>query len=310
MKFNKPKYWDSKNSLLPILFFPFSLIVLAIIFLKKKITIPETFDIPVICLGNIYVGGTGKTPASIFVAKELSKLGKKPVILRKFYKSHVDEHVLIKNEFNNLILNKNRNIGLKIAKKKDYDTVILDDGFQDYKVKKNLNIICFNQNQLIGNGFVIPSGPLRNSLSSLQAANIILINGNKDEKFEKKILKINKNLKIFYSNYKPLNLDDFKGKKLLALAGIGNPKNFFQLIEKHGLKIEKKMSFPDHYEFNKKEIDNIKLEAKNKNYQIITTEKDYIKIKEFDDNQIKCLKVLLDINESDKFLAEITKIYD
>ena len=310
MKFNKPKYWDAKNSLLSLLLFPVSLVVLLIVFIKKKLTKVVKFDIPIICIGNIYIGGTGKTPTSIFVAKELLKLGKKPVILRKFYKSHVDEHNLIKESYNNLILNRDRSDGIKDAQKKNYDSVILDDGFQDYKIKKDLSIICFNQNQLIGNGLILPSGPLRDSLSSLNSADIVLINGRKDEVFEKKILSINKNLKIFYSRYRPINLDKFRNKNLLAIVGIGNPNNFFQLIEKNGLNVKKKLIFPDHYEFTKTEIDNIKIEAKNSNCSIIMTEKDYFKIKKFNINEIEYLKVSLDIDEKEKFLDAIYKIYD
>ena len=119
----------------------------------------------------------------------------------------------------------------------NYDTVILDDGFQDYKIKNKMAIICFNQHQLIGNGLVLPSGPLRESLKSLDNANIILINGEEDGNFEKKILN-NKNLKIFYSFYKPLNIEQFK-KKLVALASIGNPNNFFKLLNDHNLKVKK-----------------------------------------------------------------------
>ena len=85
MKLNKPKYWDVKNSFFSIFLFPVSLIVLALISLKKKITQSINFNIPIICIGNIYIGGTGKTPSSIYLARELLKLGKKPVILRKYY---------------------------------------------------------------------------------------------------------------------------------------------------------------------------------------------------------------------------------
>jgi len=207
MKLNKPKFWDTKLSLFTILLIPFSLIVILIIYLKRKFTRTIKFNIPIICVGNIYIGGTGKTPASIFIANELSKLGKNPVILRKFYKKHVDEHNLIKKNFKNLILKKSRVLGIKESVEMNYDTVILDDGFQEYKIKKNLNIICFNQKQLIGNGLVLPSGPLREGLNSLKHANIILINGIKDKTFENKILDINKNLKIFYTNYRPINIE-------------------------------------------------------------------------------------------------------
>jgi tetraacyldisaccharide 4'-kinase len=310
MLLNKPKFWDKKNSLLSILFFPISLIVLLYIFLKKKLTRIIKFNIPVICVGNIYVGGTGKTPTSILLANELSRLNKKPVILRKYYENHIDEHRLIKESFKSLILNKDRAEGIREAEEKKYDSIILDDGFQDYKIKKDLSILCFNENQLIGNGLILPSGPLRESLNSLKNADLILINGKKNTNFEKKILYINKKLKIFYSNYKPKNLDKFKNKKLMAVAGIGNPNNFFKLIKENGLDIERKLIFPDHYKFTQPEVENIVKEANLSNYQLITTEKDYYKLKDFAINKIDYLKVSLEINEKEKFLKQIVKLYE
>ena len=199
MKLHKPKFWDKKNSFLSILLFPISLITLFIIFFKKKFTKTIEFNIPIICIGNIYIGGTGKTPASIFLANELSKIGKKPAILRKYYNDHLDEYNLIKKYFKNLIIKPYRADGIKEAVKANHDCVILDDGFQDYKIKKDINILCFNQNQLIGNGLILPSGPLRESLSSIKDANIILINGGENKDFEKKIFNINNNIEIFYS---------------------------------------------------------------------------------------------------------------
>ena len=310
MRLNKPKFWDTKLSLFTILLIPFSLIVILIIYLKRKFTRTIKFNIPIICVGNIYIGGTGKTPASIFIANELSKLGKNPVILRKFYKKHVDEHNLIKKNFKNLILKKSRVLGIKESVEMNYDTVILDDGFQEYKIKKNLNIICFNQKQLIGNGLVLPSGPLREGLNSLKHANIILINGIKDKTFENKILDINKNLKIFYTNYRPINIEKFKNKRFIALAGIGNPNNFFDLLAEHKINIIKKLIYPDHYKFTKKEISKIVDDANKKNAGVIITEKDYYKIKEFNLNNIEYLKVILKIENNEKFIQLISKIYD
>ena len=310
MRLNKPKFWDTKNNFTSILLFPLSLIVLIFIYIKKKITKAIKFNIPIICVGNIYIGGTGKTPTSIFLVKELVRLGKNPVILRKFYRSHKDEHNLIKKKVSNLILSENRIDGIRKAEREKYDSVILDDGYQDYKIQKDLSILCFNQNQLVGNGLVLPSGPLRESLNSIVSAQIILINGKKNEAFEKKILNINKNLEIFYSSYKPENIDQFKNKKLLAIAGIGNPDNFFQLIEENGLNINKKLVFPDHYEFNKTEIQKIKNEARDNNYQIIMTEKDYFKIKESDIDNVEYLKVSLEITDKEKFIKTIQNLYD
>ena len=309
MKIYKPKFWDSEYSVIAILLTPITLIVILIIFFKKIFTRTIKFNIPIICIGNIYIGGTGKTPTSIYIAQELLKIGKKPAILRKFYKEHKDEHKLIKENFKNLILNKNRSAGILEAEKMDFDMVILDDGFQDYKIKKNLNILCFNQNQLIGNGFVLPSGPLRERLSSVKNVEIIIINGKKNIKFENKILNINKKLKIFYANYKPINIEQFKNQKILAIAGIGNPNNFFQLLTENGLNIEKKLIFPDHYEFSNSEISKLIEEADKNNNQILMTEKDYFKIKDMNHNNIKYLKVSLEIDEKEKFLNEITKLY-
>ena len=309
MILNKPKYWDKKIGIISILLFPITIIVLIANFFKKKLIIAKKFNIPIICIGNIYVGGTGKTPTSIFLGNELKKLGRNPAILRKFYDAHADEYNLIKKYFNNLILNKSRLEGIK-SKMHNFDSIILDDGFQDYTIKKNLNIICFNQNQMIGNGMVLPSGPLRESIYSLKRANIILINGERNIKFEDRIFKINKNLEFFYSTYKPINLGEFKNKKLLAIAGIGNPENFFNLIENNDLRIDEKIIFPDHYKISKTEMQKILKKAEVKNYQIIMTEKDFFKIEKYKLKNIKYLKILLEINEHEKFLKRINDLYD
>ncbi len=310
MKLNKPKFWDTKFSLTVIFFIPITLVTLLVNVVKRKFTKSIKFNIPIICIGNIYIGGTGKTPTSIYIGKELTKLGKKPAILRKFYKDHEDEYLLIRKHFKSLIINKSRATAVEEAEKKNFDSVILDDGFQDHKIKKNLNILCFNENQFIGNGFVLPAGPLRENLSSLKRAEIILINGNKNVGFENKILNVNRNLSIFYAKYKPENIDEFKNKRLLAVAGIGNPNNFFKLLLDNNLNIEKKLIFPDHYQFSKNEIKNIVNEAYKNNYEIIMTEKDYFKVKNFNLEKIRYLKVSLEINDKERFFKKITKLYD
>ena len=148
------------------------------------------------------------------------------------------------------------------------------------------------------------------SIYSLKRANIILINGERNIKFEDKIFKINKNLEFFYSTYRPINLAEFKNKRLLAIAGIGNPENFFNLIENNNLKIDQKIIFPDHYKISKTEMQKILKKAEVKNYQIIMTEKDFFKIEKYKLKNIKYLKILLEINEQEKFLNRINKLYD
>ena len=102
-----------------------------------------------------------------------------------------------------------------------------------------------------------------------------------------------------------------RNKRLLAIVGIGNPENFFKLMSKNGLQVEKKLVFPDHYEFSSKEIRKIIDEAKIKDYQIITTEKDFFKIKDFEIEKeyVKYLKLSLEINDQEKFLKIVNKLY-
>ena len=308
MKLYKPNFWKETN-LVSILLFPISLIVKLIVLMRKTFIKKLEFEIPVICVGNIYLGGTGKTPLSINLGKELTILNKKPVIIRKYYKHHKDEYSLIRTNFKHLITKKDRKNAIKNAVQNGFDTVILDDGFQDYKIKKNLNIVCFN-NQLLGNGMLIPAGPLRESVDSLKSAQIIIINGDQNIEFERKLLEINNEISIFYSRYQLIDIEKYRGKKLFVVAGIGNPENFFELIRSQNLNIIKKLSFPDHYQFSKSEILNIINEARKNGYQVVMTEKDYHRVKDFNFTEIHYIKVKLEIAEKKEFLNKVLTVYD
>tara|TARA_B100000427_G_C15474480_1_gene580101 strand:+ start:241 stop:1170 length:930 start_codon:yes stop_codon:yes gene_type:complete len=305
MKFLKPKFWESKNNILTILLFPISILFYLLTTLKKTFTFSKKFKIPIICVGNIYVGGTGKTPISIMIANNLKIKKKNPAIIKKYYKDHEDEHKIIKKMSDCLILDKNRVEAIKKAERENFDLAILDDGFQDHKIKKKLNIICFNNKQLIGNGLVFPAGPLRESLSSLKRAQIVILNGERNKSFEKKIFNISKNIKIFYSKYLPKNIEEFKNKKLFAFAGIGNPSNFFELLSEYNLDVQKKITFPDHYQYSSKEIENMSQIAIKNNFKLITTEKDFYRIRNYDSKKLGYLKVDLEIGEKNKFINEI-----
>lgn len=309
MKITKPNFWQKPRSLISIILFPITFIVLIIIFIKKKIHKEIKFNIPVLCIGNIYVGGTGKTPLSIFLAKELKNLKIKPVIIKKFYKNHEDEHLLIKKKNIPLISNVRRDKAILLAEN-EFNLAILDDGFQDYKIVKNMSIICFHHKQLIGNGYVFPSGPLRESINSINRAQIAIINGDKNIKFESKLLKINSNIKIFYSKYKLINQEKFENKDILAFAGIGNPNNFFDLLSSEGLKIRHTISYPDHYNFQKEEILKIIKYAQKNKYTILTTEKDYLRIEKYKLPEINFCSIDLNIFKKEELLKLIESIYD
>jgi tetraacyldisaccharide 4'-kinase len=307
MKMLKPKFWSKKNSLLSFILFPLSIFLQILIYLKKKITKKRKVSIPVICVGNIYLGGTGKTPLSIEIVKILEKLNKKTAIIKKSYKDHEDEFKLISSNQVALFKDPSRYNGINEAIKQKFDCVVLDDGFQDFSISKNLNILCFNERQLIGNGMTLPSGPLRESLSSLKKCQIVVINGNVNIEFEKKIKNISNNISIYYSKYVPDNIESFKNKNLLAFAGIGNPENFFYLLENNNLKIKKKISFSDHYKYSLKELNKLIYFALNNGLQLITTEKDYFRISHFQLPQIEYLKVKLDIIKKNDFEKKIIR---
>ena len=309
MKIYKPFFWNKPKSFYALILLPITFLVFIFLFIKKIINKAEKFNIPVICVGNIYLGGTGKTPLSLLIAEELKALGKKPVIVKKFYEDHKDEHLLIKKRGVPLILEKNRSNSLKLAEK-EFDLAILDDGFQDYKIIKDLNVLCFHSKQLIGNGLILPSGPLREPLSAIKKVQIVVINGEKNLIFEDKLKKINSKISIFYSKYKLLNQKDLNNKKILAFAGIGNPENFFNLLVESGLNVKKTISFPDHYDFKKDEILEIIEKAKKLNYTVLTTEKDFLRIKNFNFSEIYPCNIILEIAKKKEFITLIKKIYD
>ncbi len=305
MNLIKPKFWDKKFSLLSLLLIPLSLVYQTILIIRNLFIKEKSFDIPIICVGNIYLGGTGKTPLSIEIFKILRENSKTPCIVKKYYKKQFDEHKLIDQTTKSLVLGKTRLQAINFAKEKNFKSIILDDGYQDKSIKKNLNIICFNSSQSIGNNLVIPAGPLRESLKALDRSQIVIINGKKNVELEKKILFIKKEMSIYYSKYRPCNLEKFKNLKLLAFAGIGNPENFFSLCTENNLDLRKTLSFPDHYNFKKKEIDKINDYAIQNNLSIITTHKDYLRIRDLGFKNIDYLETTLVIHQKEKFVNQL-----
>ena len=237
MNFYKPKFWDKNQiSIFAVLLFPISLLIKVFSFLKNTLTKTNQSTIPILCIGNIYLGGTGKTPLSIEIFLILKKLNMNPAFVRKKYDSYQDE-VNLQKQVGPIYQNKKRIEALNNAIKNKTNVAILDDGFQDFSIKKDLSIICFNEKQWIGNGLTIPSGPLRENLSALKKADCVIINGKKNNDNENKILSKNEKIKIFYSKYKPQNIGDFQHKKVIAFAGIGSPENFFDLLKDNKLNI-------------------------------------------------------------------------
>ena len=207
-----------------------------------------------------------------------------------------------------LYQNKKRFLAIEEAKKNKINVAILDDGFQDFSIKKNLSIVCFNEKQWLGNGLMIPAGPLREDLSSLDRADFVFINGSKNSSIEEKILKENKKIKFFYTNIKAQNINDFKNKNVIAFAGIGSPGKFFNTLKDHKINVLKEIKFPDHHKYSHEELENLVLEKRKNNAVLITTEKDYFRIKENIKENISYLKIKVEIQNQDSFIQEIKKI--
>jgi tetraacyldisaccharide 4'-kinase len=308
MKFFKPKFWDkNKISFFSIVLLPAALLIKALTLFKKLFIKKHQFSIPIICVGNIYLGGTGKTPLCIEIFSILKNLNMNPVFIRKKYDSFEDEANLQK-KVGPIYQHKKRKEAIEEAVQNKANIAILDDGFQDFSINKNLSIVCFNEKQWIGNGLIIPSGPLREKLSALKRANCVIINGKKNIAIENKVLNENKQIKIFYTKYKPQNIDEFKNKRITAFAGIANPENFFNLLKLGRIDVVKEIKFPDHYKYSEKELENLMNNAKKNNTILLTTEKDYFRIAKNYKQNINYLKIEVEIGNRNQFIDEIKKI--
>ena len=307
MKLIKPKFWD-KNYLTfqSILLYPFTFIIDVknlLTSFKRPIKYPQ---IKTICVGNIYIGGTGKTPLVDFIAKSFNKKFKTAIIKKK-YRSHLDEKKLLEKN-NKVFFCNDREISLAQAIKKKFELVIFDDGLQDKKIEYDLKIVCFNSSVLAGNELRIPSGPLREKLNNLNKYEAIFINGKlKNKKFLNKIKQINPKIKIFNAEYISKNFNKYKKNNYLTFSGIGNPISFINTLKKYKIKYKSNLIYPDHYNYSKLDINRIKKIAYKKNLKILTTEKDFCRIPSRYRKNINFLKIELRIKKIKEFKKFITK---
>ena len=298
MKLIKPKFWKTKN-FISLILYPLSAVTLLINFLKK-FSIRKTFEIKTICIGNIFIGGTGKTSLAIEI-NELLRNKFRTVFIKKNYKNQIDEINLLNNK-GKIISSSNREDALLAASKKKYQVAILDDGLQQKNINYNLRIACFNSEYGLGNEFTLPAGPLRENLSVIKNYDLIFLNGEKNnKKILSKFKSINKDLKIFEGKYKPLNLKKFNlKKKYLMFCGIGNPHEFEQTLIKYKFNVSKKIIFPDHHKFSNIDLKKLNYNASRGNLTLITTEKDFFRLNKAQRKNIKFLKIKLEIKNREK----------
>jgi len=312
MKLKKPRFWDYKEpNIFSFLLLPFTIPIIINNFFnqlreRNHLQNYDNYNLKTVCVGNIYVGGTGKTPSAIKINEILKNLKYRTVFIKKNHPESYDEHKLLER-YGNVLSNSKRIKSLNEANKVS-DVAIFDDGLQDTSINYDLKFVCFNSKNFIGNGMLIPAGPLREKISSLRKYDAVLINGNNENSDEiiLKIKKQNKNIKIFESIYALINLDQLDKKiKYVAFAGIGIPMNFYDTLITSGINIIKFIEYPDHWKYNSKEIKKIINIAKDMNAKIITTEKDYLRLKNYNIAQtenIQFIKMELKIKNEDKLI--------
>lgn len=297
---------------------------------KQKAVAPA---IPVISVGNITLGGSGKTPLVYYLAEKLQPLYSKIAILTRGYRKikdnsfgkslNMQDDEDFTYRYTNIIrvVNKNRVQGIQKAIGYGAELAILDDGFQYHNIEKNIDILVINPFQKIFSSFIFPFGILRESINSISYADIIVINYyeflSKEEK-ENILAQLSKyhKQKTYNMQYKisylvntntneKIDIESFSNKKVVIFSGIGYPKGFSLLLQKYNIEISKIYNFPDHHSFSANDIKKITTYI---SYPIITTEKDILRIPKNVIHQIPNLfYTVLGITIENDFIAFIRK---
>jgi tetraacyldisaccharide 4'-kinase len=252
---------------------------------------------PVISIGNITWGGTGKTTLVDFLVKEVGRQGKKVAVLMRGYGS--DEVMLLQknNPSVDIIAGKNRYMtGMDYCKTHHPDVFILDDGFQHWKLQRSLDIVMINCLNPWGNGHLIPRGILREPISSLKRAHIVILN-NVDGVSKETLLVIRKKISRFVSEdaiieaiCKPvyvyraadpttrIGFQILQGKRVVIFSGIGSPDSFKQCLERIKIPVVKNIVFADHHGYTQEELLELKNEYRqHPDVEIVSTEKDFMR---------------------------------
>ena len=309
------------KSLVSLLLLPLSAVFLLISFIRKTLyqfNFLKSFKlkIPVIVVGNITSGGTGKTPLIIYLANELKKNGYRPGIISRGYgsktegvmevsqKSDVaeagDEPMLIqKHTHLPVFVSKDRVLAAKALVKKyaKTDVILSDDGIQHYRLRRDLEVLVIDGTRKFGNGYLLPAGPLREFRSKLKTVDAIVCNHKKviDGSY---LMKYKGHFLINLKTNKKIHLNNLSLKNIHAIAGIGNPDRFFDYLKTFNI-VFNSSAFQDHYKFSKKDF----RDMNDKN--IIMTEKDAVKCQQFSRNNFWYLPVIAEVDS--KFTDVILK---
>jgi tetraacyldisaccharide 4'-kinase len=290
----------------------------------------------VISIGNITLGGTGKTPMVIAAAKIYAEAQRKPAVVSRGYgrrnesetiiisdgravladaKSGGDEPVLIGSQLSGVpvVVGKSRRQAAQLAVEKfDTGAIILDDGFQHIQLKRDLDVVLVDATDPFGNGRLFPAGVLREPVTALKRAHAVVITradaSGAVEALKKRIADVT-DARIFTSVHRPVGLihctDDgrkplgvLRGERVFAFSGIAHPASFLSLLRKLGAVIAADKAYPDHYDYTRSDLAEIyKKSADHWTGMIVTTEKDAVRLREFRPEGIWALRIELFVNE-------------
>lgn len=299
-----PKFWNKKNFLSNILL-PISAIYFFLFLIKKfkQLIFKNKFKLKIICIGNINVGGTGKTPLTKLTYDILSKKYKCCTI-KKDRAEHIDEINYLRDN-TKLFFNQDRANAIKTAENEDCEFAILDDGLQDFSFEKDLNILCVKSNIGFGNKRLLPSGPLREPLAKIKKCDVVVINGEKNTNLENEIKKIKPDIHILQSRYEVKNLENYIDKKFLAFSGIADNSSFFDLLKNNDIPVCFTRQFPDHHKFTQNEIKNLMNLANRENAKLLTTEKNFYSLSTDLRKAVKYIELKLIIPNYESLINEI-----
>ena len=325
-----PDFWlkpKKTHSILPFALYPISLLWMILGKIRDLVTSSTACTIPIICVGNITIGGNGKTPTSIKLRDLLKDLGLRPHILSRGYKSRfkgphfveptidsfedVGDEALMMALYGPTWISRNRHTGIKSAIKAGANVIILDDGFQNNVVQKDFSILVIESSIGFGNGFLIPAGPLRETVPrGLKKTDLIIMIGEQaNQSISKKHAWLMKRVPTIKGSLipKPSNIN-LKGKTVIAFAGIAHPEKFKTTLESLGAVILNFQSFANHKPFKIKKLKQLIIEAQKTEAILITTEKDLVRIPNNLQHKFRALKVELKLHHEDILIDKLKNI--
>ena len=318
-------FWYS-NSKLAWLFLPFSLLFWLISQIRRalfSLNILSSYKSPkpVIIVGNLSVGGNGKTPVVVWLVEELQKQGLRVGVISRGYGSQSktypllvtsetdsvqggDEPVLIaKRTGVPVVISPNRQQAIELLlKTQDCDLIISDDGLQHYKLQRDIEIVVMDSERALGNGFVLPAGPLRELPSRLKNVDFVITNGGKNA-YSDAIMRLVPHYAINLVTAEKRLLSEFT--QGAAIAGIGNPQRFFTMLENLNIRLENTKAFQDHQHFEPQLLEKLA-----ENQPLFMTEKDAVKCQVFAKENWWYVPVDAEIVEAENQVQKLPQLWE